>query len=77
LEEVADFKSESAADFISESMADLHRNQHTEKQARTIINVWVKNEVLLKEDYDDPVERKTLKGLRANSVKRPGWEVRY
>jgi hypothetical protein len=27
LEEVADFKSESAADFISESMADLHRNQ--------------------------------------------------
>lgn len=44
----------------------------TEKQARAIINTWVENQVLLKDDYDDPVERKPLKGLRANPVKRPG-----
>jgi AAA domain len=49
----------------------------TEKQARAIINTWVKNQVLLAEDYDDPLERKPLKGLKANPVKRPGQGVRY
>jgi hypothetical protein len=55
----------------------VKRLERTEKQARAMIKAWVKNEVLLKEDYEDPAERKTLKGLRANPVKRPGREVRY
>jgi AAA domain len=48
----------------------------TEKQARAMVNTWVKTKVLIAADYDDPVERKSLKGLRANAAKRPGQEVR-
>ena len=33
MEQVADFKSESAADIISESVADLRRNQHPEPES--------------------------------------------
>ena len=44
----------------------------TEAQARAIINIWVKNQVLLVKDYDDPVTRKPLKGLTGNPAKRPG-----
>ena len=44
----------------------------TEAQARVIINTWVKNQVLLAEDYGDPVKRKPLKGLTGNPAKRPG-----
>jgi hypothetical protein len=44
----------------------------TEKQARAIINAWVKNQVFLLKPYDDPVERKMLNGLVANHAKRPG-----
>jgi hypothetical protein len=48
----------------------------TEKQARAIINTWVKTQVLIAEPYDDPIERKQLKGLNANPAKRPGNELR-
>jgi len=48
----------------------------TEKQARAMINTWVKNQVLIAKNYDDPVERKKLKGLNANPAKRPGSKVR-
>ena len=44
--------------------------ERTEKQARAIIKLRVKNQVLWADDYDDPVERKPLKGLRANQAKR-------
>jgi hypothetical protein len=47
----------------------------TENQARAIINTWVKNQVLLKAPYDDPVERKKLNGLYANPANRPGPAV--
>jgi hypothetical protein len=50
--------------------------ERTEQQARTIINTWVKNKVLVADDYYDPIERKTLKGLKADPAKRPGREVR-
>jgi len=42
-----------------------------EDQCREIIRTWVKNGVLLSEDYDDPVERKSRKGLRVCDGKRP------
>jgi hypothetical protein len=45
---------------------------YTEDQARNIIKTWIKNEVLRETTYDDPVDRKERKGLRANPVKRPG-----
>ena len=48
----------------------------TEKQARSIVNTWVKTQVFTLEDYHDPVESKTLKGLKANPTKRPGNERR-
>jgi hypothetical protein len=43
----------------------------TEEQAREIINIWVKNELLVSEDYTDPVIRKPRKGLRVDATKRP------
>jgi hypothetical protein len=32
----------------------------------------VRNGVLYKDDYDDPIERKARKGLRLDTSKRPG-----
>jgi hypothetical protein len=43
----------------------------TEPQCREIIRTWVKNGVLFKEQYDDPVDRKPRSGLRLNTSKRP------
>jgi hypothetical protein len=48
-----------------------------EKQAREIINTWVRNEVLISRDYDDPERRETVKGLFVNPAKRPGNEHRF
>jgi hypothetical protein len=42
-----------------------------EQQCREIIRTWVKNRVLYPEDYDDPVRRERLKGLRIDASKRP------
>jgi hypothetical protein len=35
------------------------------------IKTWIKNGVLYKEDYNDPVKREKRPGLRVNSSKRP------
>jgi AAA domain-containing protein len=43
----------------------------TERQSREIIGTWVKNGVLFKEEYDDPIERKPRQGLRVCHEKRP------
>jgi AAA domain len=48
-----------------------HRPTLNEKQAREIINTWVKNEVLREEEYDDPAQRKKLSGLILGP-RRPG-----
>lgn len=48
-----------------------HCPDRTEPQCRQIVNTWVLNGVLFNEDYDDPVDRKTRKGLRVCHGKRP------
>lgn len=48
-----------------------HCPNRTEPQCRDIVRTWVKNGVLLVEDYDDPIERKPRKGLRVCHGKRP------
>jgi hypothetical protein len=48
-----------------------HAPEKTEKQARQIVRTWVKNGVLMVEEYDDPVRREKVKGLRVNPAKRP------
>jgi hypothetical protein len=42
-----------------------------EKQARDMIQIWVKNGTLYAEDYEDPVQRRPRSGLRVNPLKRP------
>ena len=53
-----------------------HCPTKTEAQCREIIRTWVKTELLYHEDYEDPTDRKTRKGLRVDNSKRPGTEVR-
>jgi hypothetical protein len=48
-----------------------HLPNHNESQAREMISTWVKNEVLIAKDYDDPVTRKPRKGLHVNAANRP------
>jgi hypothetical protein len=49
--------------------------QKTEEQCRTIIREWVRNGVLLPEEYYSSGDRKTVSGLRVKAAKRPGTEV--
>jgi hypothetical protein len=49
-----------------------HCTDRAPQQCREIIRTWVKNGVLYKEEYDDPVKRDRRKGLRVNQGKRPG-----
>jgi hypothetical protein len=48
-----------------------HCPDRTEAQCREIVKTWVRNKVLYHDDYDDPLERKSRKGLRVNPSKRP------
>jgi hypothetical protein len=48
-----------------------HAPSKSERQCRDIINTWVKTRLLYSEAYDDPVARKTQKGLRVDNSKRP------
>lgn len=48
-----------------------HCPGRTEPQCRQIVSTWVQNGVLFNEDYDDPVDRKSRKGLRVCHGKRP------
>jgi hypothetical protein len=43
-----------------------------EDQCRDIIRTWVKNGVLVPFDYDSPTMRKSVKGLKVDTAKRPG-----
>jgi len=43
----------------------------TEPQARDIIKTWLKSGTLYVEEYEDPVARKKLQGLRVNAMQRP------
>ena len=44
----------------------------TEEQAKTIVKEWLRNGLLVEEDYTDPEQRKVRKGLRVDFSKRPG-----
>jgi hypothetical protein len=48
-----------------------HAPAKTEAQAREIIKTWVKNGLLMVEQYENPRTRKTVKGLRVDHLKRP------
>jgi hypothetical protein len=43
----------------------------TEAQAREIINTWMRNGLLERKTYEDPVQRRKVKGLYVNAAKRP------
>jgi hypothetical protein len=43
----------------------------SEKQCRDIITGWMRSGTLFYQEYDDPVDRKTRRGLRVNATKRP------
>ena len=49
-----------------------HAPNKTETQAREVIKMWMKNGVLVSEDYENPKTRKPVKGLRVDDSKRPG-----
>jgi hypothetical protein len=48
-----------------------HSPNKSEKQCREVIKTWVKNGVLVAFDYDNPVSRKPVRGLRLDTSKRP------
>ena len=48
-----------------------HAPNKTETQAREIIKTWVKNGVLVAEDYENPVTRHQVRGLQLDTTKRP------
>ncbi|MEH2485426.1 AAA family ATPase [Bradyrhizobium sp. AZCC 2230] len=60
-----------AADRAAWQAVQRHCPGRTEPQCRDIVRTWVKNGVLIHEDYDDPVTRKARKGLRVCTGKRP------
>jgi hypothetical protein len=48
-----------------------HCTDLTEGQCREIIKTWIGNDVLYREEYDDPIDRKKRSGLRLDTTKRP------
>jgi AAA domain len=48
-----------------------HYPDKPEGQCRTIIHAWLDTGLLYSKDYDDPVQRKSRKGLYVNATKRP------
>ena len=48
-----------------------HYPQKTEGECRTIIHAWLDSGLLYPDDYDDPVDRKSRKGLYVDASKRP------
>jgi hypothetical protein len=61
-----------ATDRAAWPVVQRHCPGKTEPQCREIVRAWVKNGVLEKKPYDDPVARKSLIGLHLNTAKRPG-----
>ena len=48
-----------------------HAPNRTEAQCRKIVNTWLETGVLFNDEYDDPIDRKSRKGLRVCHGKRP------
>jgi hypothetical protein len=53
------------------SLIQRHAAERTEPQCREIIRTWIRNGVLLEQEYDDPIDRKPRKGLTLCNEKRP------
>ena len=49
-----------------------HAPEKSEADGRRIIKTWIKNGVLVSDDYLNPTTHKTAKGLRVVNAKRPG-----
>jgi hypothetical protein len=60
-----------ARDRAAWTVVQHHCPDKTEPQCREIIRTWVKNGVLYKDDYEDPIKREPCKGLRLDASKRP------
>jgi hypothetical protein len=64
-----------ARDRAAWKVVQRHCPNKTEPQCREIIRTWVKNGVLYKDDYDDPITRESAWGLRLDASKRPGLNL--
>jgi hypothetical protein len=60
-----------ARDRAAWPVVQRHCPDRTEPQCREIIKTWIKNGVLYRDDYDDPVKRDVRSGLRLDASKRP------
>jgi hypothetical protein len=58
-------------DIAAWRVVQKHAPSKTEPEAKAIIRTWVKNGVLVPEEYVNPVRRTRAKGLKANPAKRP------
>jgi hypothetical protein len=63
--------SPTAGDTAAWRVVRKHALHKSEADAKAIIKTWVKNGVLISEEYVNPVRRATAKGLKANPEKRP------
>ncbi len=61
----------SAADRAAWKVVQAHAPAKTERQAREIIKMWVKNGVLARHEYVNPITRKAVTGLKVDPAKRP------
>jgi hypothetical protein len=48
-----------------------HAPDKPEEQAKLIIKTWIKNKVLVPEEYQNPITHKAAQGLRVDQSKRP------
>jgi AAA domain len=60
-----------AKDRLAWKVIKDHAPLKTDKQAQEIIGTWIKNGVLEEDEYDNPVTRKKVKGLKVIAANRP------
>jgi len=60
-----------AGDRAAWAVVQKHHPTKTEAQCRSIIHAWLDSGLIYPDDYRDPVQRKTRKGLFVNDAKRP------
>jgi hypothetical protein len=61
----------SAADRAAWKIVRAHAPAKTDRQAREIIKTWVKNGVLVRHEYVNPITRKAVIGLKVDPAKTP------
>ena len=60
-----------ATDRAAWKVVQEHAPDKTEAQAKRIINTWMKTGILFYENYTDPLQKRTAKGLFVMAAKRP------